>query len=80
MQLAFLYNTGVLKMAIETVVKKSFQTRGLFPLQRNAIDETKLIGDAINFSPHQDDPIPLLMECTSDSEGTIQILITKGLQ
>jgi hypothetical protein len=62
----------VLKVALETgltssVVKSGFRSTGLYPLNRDAIDRNKLVGDSVNFHGPSEPAISLLMECDDDS-------------
>jgi hypothetical protein len=67
--------TGVLKLAMETaltgpVVRGGFKSTGLYPLDRHAIDETKLIGDSVLQRPSDEVFMDLVLECHDDTPGT----------
>jgi hypothetical protein len=55
---------------IVPVVTDGFKSTGLYPLNPNAIDKSKLIGDPITFCPTQDNTISLIMECNDGTQGT----------
>ena len=67
---------AVLKMAMTQaltpdVVKGGFKSTGLFPLDRTAIDPSKLIADTTVLAEYVDHhlDVPLLMECCDGGEG-----------
>jgi hypothetical protein len=57
------------------VVRSGFRSTGLYPLDRHAIDESKLIGDNTNIIDYcrEDSEMALLLECDDDTEGTFRL-------